>query len=307
MNDQYIWTGDLWEAFCQGLLQDRHGPGNIQKVPSKDQGDHGLDYCCKSEATAFQCYAVEGPVTVGVRAKKQKDKIRTDLKKLCDNAAEVAKIFGDVKVGRWVLLVPLHDSKEVNKHASTKAGEVRALALPHISPDFDVLIQDLSAFDADTLSARLAAQQEIALPVAPAHPSQISAFISSRGDLVDTMRGKLAKRAMAGGSNLLSADDRFIAKLIERDNALERLRSVSPTAYEKVALAISRRTERLELIGNSSTSAAPDIFKQEFEQLIQEIKESLPALSKENATSIAYGTLSDWLMRCPLDFPPYGH
>jgi hypothetical protein len=124
--------------------------------------------------------------------------------------------------------------------------------------------------------------------------------------LVDTMRGKLAKRAMAGGSNLIAADDRFVAKLIERDNALERLRGVSSAAHEKVTLAIARRTERLELIGNSSAESAPEIFKNEFEQLIDEIHRALPTLSRENATTIAYGTLSDWLMRCPLDFPPYG-
>jgi hypothetical protein len=33
----------------------------------------------------------------------------------------------------------------------------------------------------------------------------------------------------------------------------------------------------------------------------------VPNVSDANAHQLALGTLADWLMRCPLDFPPYHH
>lgn len=307
MDDKYYWTGDDWESFCQGLLQDRHGSVEIQKVPSKHQGDDGLDYYCKSEGIAFQCYAVEEPVGPAIRAKKQKDKITTDIKKFIDNGEDVKNLFGGTAVKRWVLLVPIHDSNDVNKHATKKAREVIEKGLAYIDQSFDIVIQDLTAFDSDLLSARIASLHQITLPISIPSATDVSAFMASESELIDNIRGKLAKKALAGGPNLIEAEERFVSKLIERDNALERLRSVSPDAYEKINLAIARRTERLELIGVSPGITPPEILQQELEQLIAEIADALPALSKDNATSIAYGTLSDWLMRCPLDFPPYGH
>ncbi|SFX96681.1 hypothetical protein SAMN04244548_02355 [Paracoccus pantotrophus] len=36
--------------------------------------------------------------------------------------------------------------------------------------------------------------------------------------------------------------------------------------------------------------------------MIGALKEAAPSLSDENAEQIAYGTIAEWIMRCPLDF-----
>jgi hypothetical protein len=41
--------------------------------------------------------------------------------------------------------------------------------------------------------------------------------------------------------------------------------------------------------------------------LIAELKQSIPNFSDGSAQQIALGTIAEWLLRCPLDFPPYGH
>ncbi len=33
----------------------------------------------------------------------------------------------------------------------------------------------------------------------------------------------------------------------------------------------------------------------------------IPNISDAGAHQLALGTLADWLMRCPLDFPPYSY
>jgi hypothetical protein len=41
--------------------------------------------------------------------------------------------------------------------------------------------------------------------------------------------------------------------------------------------------------------------------LTAELKQSIPNFSDGSAQQIALGTIAEWLLRCPLDFPPYGH
>jgi hypothetical protein len=36
-----------------------------------------------------------------------------------------------------------------------------------------------------------------------------------------------------------------------------------------------------------------------------EFKHSVPNFSDDNAQQLALGTIIEWLLRCPLDFPPY--
>lgn len=71
-----FWDGNEWEEHVLRLLQDRHGAENVQKVPAKHHGDSGLDYFCLDKRIVYQCYAVEEPIDVAERAKKQKSKIR---------------------------------------------------------------------------------------------------------------------------------------------------------------------------------------------------------------------------------------
>ena len=59
----------------------------------------------------------------------------TDIGKFCDPTKGAAMIFKGYKIKRWILSVPLNDSKEVVEHAMKKTAEVRALNLPYVSAD----------------------------------------------------------------------------------------------------------------------------------------------------------------------------
>ena len=91
INAVQIWNPDDWESFSLSLLQNRHGPLNVQKIPAAHKGDFGIDYYCTKEAVAYQCYAVEEPTDISTRAERQKKKITTDLGKLLANHTEFRK------------------------------------------------------------------------------------------------------------------------------------------------------------------------------------------------------------------------
>jgi hypothetical protein len=122
-----VWNPDDWETFALCLLQSRHGALNVHKIPATHKGDFGIDYYCTGEAVAYQCYAVREPIDIATRADRQKKKITTDTGKLVSNANEVSKLFLGIPIKHWILLAPVHDSKEVNLHCSSKTLQMRGL------------------------------------------------------------------------------------------------------------------------------------------------------------------------------------
>ena len=136
----------IGKMFALSLLQGRHGPLQVHKIPATHKGDFGIDFYCTAEAVIYQCYAVEEPVDIVCRADRQKTKITTDLKKMVDGAAEVSKLFLAKPVKKWILLAPVHDSKDVNLHCAKKTTDLRAQRHSHLDADFEVGIHDQKSF-----------------------------------------------------------------------------------------------------------------------------------------------------------------
>lgn len=301
-----FWDGDEWEQFAHKLLQDRHGPLNVQKVPAKHKGDCGLDFYCLGEGVVYQCYAAE-PTDVADRAKKQKNKITADLGKFTDPAKGATTILKGHEVHRWVLVVPVHDSHEVNKHATRKGLEARSNGHAHVADDFEVLIQDITDFDQSSLQARARQRAEISLSAAAASSDEVEAWSARSGDLVQNLERKLGKRAAPSDPVAhKQLVDEAIQLFLERENALEALRRDAPELHEEISQVIALRDRRLRFLGPSSTGTASQIMAEQIDEFVSALREKLPNLSAESAENLAYGTVSDWLMRCPLDFPPYG-
>jgi hypothetical protein len=302
-----FWDPNDWELHTLGLLQDRHGAVNVMKVPARQKGDFGLDYYCLCDRVVYQCYAVQEPCEVADRAGKQKAKITTDLKKFCTRR-ELAALFAGVKLNRWILVVPIHDSAHVNLHLTTKTAEVKALALPYVADDFEVLIHDLDCFDADSREARALHRRLITLPPQPPTPEQIDSWTQASNPLVTALSEKLAKRL--GSHDPARLDEcvqESIGWFLEKENALESLRQDAPQLHEALFGVISRHATRLDFIGFPDQATAQQILKSEVETLVAEFKQSVPNFSDDSAQQLALGTIVEWLLRCPLDFPPYGH
>lgn len=291
-----IWDGKEWEAHVFHLIQAEHGGHNVQKVPARHKGDAGLDYFCLHEPLVYQCYAVEEPVDVATRAAKQKSKMTTDINKFCDPKGGAAVIFKDRKIKRWILAVPLHDSKEVVSHAAIKAAEVRAKKLSYVDDDFQILIQDRETFDPDTWDRRMALRKRIR-PIVP-EPTDAEVAAVSHGDqnLSDNLRRKLGARLSDPGA-LEDAIDDALRVFVQSENAKDVLRAIAPEAYEDVVRLISERLRRIRM---GSRASEGDRLDAEINGLKGAILTTVPNLDPGTAETIAVGAISEWLMRCPL-------
>ena len=294
------WNPDDWEGFAQSLLQGRHGILNLHKVPATHNGDLGIDFYCACDQVIYQCYAAEEPLDVATRADRQKVKVTADLKKLVDGAAEVTKLLLGKPLKKWVLLVPLHNSKDVNLHCAKKTINLRALNLPLLDPVFEVCVHDQGQFPGKALHEAISALSSLSLSVGMPTQEELDSWQAGSPDLLANAAVKLAKRVENGKVETAVAQG---VEAFLRGNALiDALRSNAPNLHEKVAVAIQYRARLLNFAGPQGGPLPGNILHAELANLTAEITKSVPSLSQSNAQEIALGTISEWIMRCPLDF-----
>lgn len=299
VNAVQVWNPDDWEAFALNLLQLRHGPLNVQKIPATHKGDFGIDYYCTTDAVAYQCYAVQEPIDVATRADRQKSKITTDTRKFVSNYAQISTLFLGVPAKHWVLLVPLHDSKDVNLHCSKKTQDIRALKCSHLNQQFQVSIHDKNSFPAHAVAAGMSALAKVTLDVPLPTEAEMMQWQAGSANLLANATHKLTKRA---GSKVKDAVAEAIQSFLQGNAILDSLRSSAPDLHEKVIAVVTNRSRRLHLAGPLGGSQPASILNTEIDSLVASIKIAASNLSDENAEQIALGAVAEWLMRCPLDF-----
>lgn len=283
-----FWDPNEWELHVFGLLRDRHGALNVMKVPARHKGDYGLDYYCLSGRVAYQCYAVQEPCEVADRAAKQKAKITTDLEKFCTKKAELATLFGDVRINRWALLVPIHDSGQVNLHLTSKAAIVKGLKLPYVGHDFEALVHDLESFDAGAREYRALQRQSTSLPSQQPTQQDITDWAQTSNPLVAALSQKLSKRVGThDAAHLEEAVHEAIGWFLERENALETLRLNAPQLHEALIGIISRHTTRLHLYGPSPDGTPHQILRDEVNALMEDLQQSIPYFTADSAQQVA--------------------
>lgn len=296
-----IWNPDDWEMISLSLLQHRHGALNVHKIPAAHKGDFGLDFYCAKDGVAYQCYAVEEPIDIATRADRQKKKITRDLAKVIKNQVEISKLFIGSPVRHWILLSPLHDSKEVNLHCSKKTLDLRQAGLAVLDTSFEVGIHDQSSFPSDALAAGFASASNVRLSIPMPTQNELDTWSAGSTQLLTNATHKLTKRT---GPDQVSEAVAETAKSFLQGNALlDALRGGAPDMHDKVLSAINSRARRLLFVGPQSGASPSTILGNELDIMVQTIREAAPSLSNENAEQIAYGVVSEWIMRCPLDFP----
>ena len=295
------WGPDDWEEFSHSLLQSRHGVLNVHKVPANHSGDLGIDYYCLTELVIYQCYAPEEPLDIAVRADRQKSKMTTDLGKLIKGATDVSKLMLGQKLKSWVLVVPNHDSKDLNLHCAKKTGDLRKLGLPLLDENFEVCIQDQNHFPGKAVQDAMAGLTNLSLSIASPSKEELKNWEAGSADLVANATVKLGKRA--SGPALGEVVAHGIEAFLRGNGLIDALRNNAPDMHEKVTAAIQVRARTLTFAGPKGGTLPSSILNTEIASLTQAITTAAPTLSDDNAQEIALGTIAEWIMRCPLDFP----
>lgn len=295
-----IWNPDDWETFSLSLLQHRHGHLNVHKIPAAHKGDFGLDYYCPKDRVAYQCYAVEEPIDIATRADRQKKKITRDLAKILKNHSEISKLFHGTPMLHWMLLVPLHDSKDINLHCSKKTSDLRKNGCGALDATFEVGVHDQSSFPNNVLAASLANAATISLSVPMPTQVDLDAWRAGSTELLTNTSHKLSK--LTKPDQLDEAVAQAITSFLQGNALLDSLRDDAPDLYETIKSAIHSRARRLNFVGLQQGVSTNTILTSELDGMVQNLRQAAPNLSGENAEQIAYGVLSEWIMRCSLDF-----
>jgi hypothetical protein len=295
-----VWNPDDWETLALGLLQSRHGALNVHKIPAAHKGDFGIDYYCAADAVAYQCYAVQEPVDISTRAERQKRKITTDTGKIISNAIEIGQLFLGTPIKRWMLLVPVHDSKDVNLHCAKKTLEIRGQRCSHLDDHFEVGVHDQKSFAAEVVASGMSALATVTFDIPDPTPEEMSQWQVGSPNLLANATHKLKKRT--GQQAVQEAVAEAAKCFLQGKSILDALRSGSPDLHEKVIGVVASRSRRLAFTGPQGGPTANSVLNTEVENLIAAIKAAASNLSNDHVEQIALGTVSEWIMRCPLDF-----
>jgi hypothetical protein len=295
------WGGTEFQQYCMALLTKRYAkadPHAFQTVPDKDQGDLGME-AFSHDGAAYQCYAALEPLSVGQLYEKQRDKLSTDLAKLLNKKDDVAGLLGSGHIRKYVFLVPRFDSKRLVFHANKKVTDVLSWNLPFIHPEFRIVIETLDNYQTESRDIN-----ELPLPLVSMEPvgvEESQVWTDGNKTLLETAIDKLS----AVTDSPAAADAIFASLLkqyLEGENALQRLRVVAPDSYQNVLNARSDKESLLVIEHPPSTLSSPVLLPTIVDELSANFARENPNFSKSLSDKLAWASVSDWLMRCPLDF-----
>ena len=289
-------AADEWQAYAHKIVQLRHRAENVQAVPDRVRGDAGIEFF-SLDGCLYQCYAPEEAADTAKAASAMKAKATRDLKKLEKNQEFIKRLLPSIK--RWILLCPFLDDKSVVAHVRAKGAELRAACPSLLRDDFEALVQSQEDFQAEIEWLR---QQSLGPPLHIVAPDD-DAIASAEGEIGERLTAKL-RRAFPGASEEKIATQKagYVRAHLLRENTLEQLRIDHSLLWERSVQVLSAEEARLVAVGHG-TGAASAQLETSVLRIEQSLKSDLPNLPTAVATQIALGTIGDWLVRCPLDFP----
>ncbi|WP_162630084.1 hypothetical protein [Azospirillum ramasamyi] len=300
MANRREWQGDEWQEFALQLVQRRHGAENVQIVPDKVKGDAGLEFFTTC-GCLYQCYAPEEVSDVKKAASAMKAKAGRDIPKLTKNKEIIEKLLAGKPARRWILLCPFLDDKEVVASIRNRGLLLKGTNLGFLTADFEALCHSQSDFQAEIdqlKSLSLGPPLSVPLPTAEQVRDAGSTEIGTR---IDEKLGR-AVGARIRPDQIVKMREEYIKAHLHRENALGQLRDNHAILWERAFEAIEAEEARLIAVGASSTIPGQQL-QESMNRIEASLKQALPMLSPGILTRIALGTISDWLIRCPLDFP----
>lgn len=295
-------SGDDWQEWATHLLTRRYGPTEYQKVPDNQKGDAGIEGFSRCGHT-YQCYGCQEPISSKDRYEAQRDKLTEDIGKFIKNKDKLKPIFGTVKITRWVLFVPFFDSKDLVSHAAKKTPDVIAANLAYVEQGFQVVICDEDQFRAERDFLLNARDESLKLSCTDATPTQIQEWSDGNDELVRKLDDKLRRL-----NTLKTPDSRSVFRekilgwYLEGQELLASLRSY-PQTYEKVIAAKAHREKGLTVASLTHEGTAAELLNCTLRELKEDLRSTAKELSAASAESLTREAVSDWLLRCPLDFP----
>jgi len=292
-----------WQERIILLLKRRYGVTEFQEIPDRDRGDYGLEGFARN-GSVYQCYAAKEPLSTNELYAKQRNKITKDLSKFKDNKDDLIKIFGPTKISCWVLVVPRWESKDLLKHAEKKAEEIRNVNLPYVADGFFVHIATEEDFAVERQSLLDVGLAKIQVDPDEFNTATGEDWSEENDDLVKELNRKIEiLNPRLDKNSLVQLKGKFIHHYIEGQNVLEILHSKYSDLYVAVKRLKTNREKFLETSSLIPTGAPADTFHIALSEFKNELTDEVKGLSNNMVEILGHEAVSDWLLRCPLDFP----
>ena len=303
--DARPWNPTSWEEHIQRLLKKRyaHPVGSYQQIPADVRGDYGLEGFA-IDGTVYQCYAAQNWQDQAQLLKKQKNKMTSDIAKLVKNENKLLDTLGDIPISLWNLVVPYWGDKDLLRHARKKESEVRALTLRHVCEGFRIAVITAEEFEAEAqILTKLDLLKFDSHPPDP-QPSTTADWMKAKGNL--ELIANLSRKATAINSHRDGAlRDSFLTRVVRNYIAgnilLGQLQEEHPDVYQEVVQRKSAREGLLEMECFATTKVPADLFNTTLKEYGNELAR-VSGISDRVADSLAREAVSDWLLRCPMEF-----
>jgi hypothetical protein len=126
-------------------------------------------------------------------------------------------------------------------------------------------------------------------------------------DQNDNLIGNLDRKALAvchgNKANARKLRDELVKHYLKGRNALEKLRASYPDLYE---MALRVKQDKENFLATESLipdSLPPQKMREVLTSFKIELEKTMPGMSDLTRTQLVHEAISDWLLRCPLDFP----
>lgn len=289
------YNGKAWENLCDALLARKHD-ADYQPMGDKG-GDLGLDGLYARGGTIYQAYGQEpenkDPVG-GVRSK-----IGTDLNKLKKYRDEIAEILGDTKIKSWVLLLNKEiPHNQLHQYAKKKEIEVKTWNLPFVASDFQVTMQPPSFLETEWFEYRKRRDDKIDVQISKPQAPEIE-LLKDNENFKKVVEKFLAVYDTPDVAKQMAYIE--LKNFIQNGILLEEIRKREPDFYSE----IEEIRSDLELDAESGSLAVGTY--ENYSSIRNTLEQRLNSvvggrLGERTLSGVRKYTISDWLVRCPLNF-----
>jgi hypothetical protein len=303
--DATPWDPNDWEKHIQKALKLRyaHPVGIYQHIAAEGGGDYGIEGFA-ADGTAYQCYACQNWADSAFLLKKQKGKMTADIGKLIKNEAELLKILGDIRIGIWNFVVPFWSNKDLLVHARKKEGEVRKRNPQHVTTDFRISVLTGEDFAMEIKALAKLDLYQFDVKAIPSSVASVAKWLDDNKGLA--MAEHLARKStiIAQGKSEMMRQrflNQMVKDYIDGQVVLGKLELELPEVYENVIRRKTFRESELEAECLTSTSVPGEFFNATLSGYKSQLR-GVSGISPHAADVLAREAVSDWLLRCPLEF-----
>jgi len=222
-------------------------------------------------------YGPEGELTFAQRHAKLREKMSTDIKKFIENKDKLSRLFGSLKIKRWILLVPSFDSREIVEHATKKTNEVLQANLPYVdADDFRIVVvnEDAFALEREHLLSQAVAPIVVQTTAVTDQDIEVWTDTEYHSELLTTLDEKIQRMPTVDTASKRTRFRREMVKyFLHGQNVLDAL-SNYPDIWAAIRRIKSDREQYLWTQCISSGEVAGSILKDALDQIRQAVKDT---------------------------------